>query len=171
MGMVSHEHARRELLRFAERRLAPAERARVERHLRVCAACRAEAGELARLVDEVEALPGALRPLTAQRLGRAWPGIWAGATQPMIARWGRPQLSLYLSMLAVVALIALRPLAGAAGPAGQVTAGVARTPMAAVGTVAAITADPAARGSGSGAETATAAQPMPIPTPVPGPHG
>ena len=69
--MVS-AHVSPQLLAWAEQRLAPVERVRVEAHLAVCGRCRAEAADLRHLADTLGALPAALRVLPANS-ARAWP--------------------------------------------------------------------------------------------------
>ena len=54
------EHVRQELLAWAERRLPPGDRARVDAHLRACRACQSEADDLLHLADMLGALPRAL---------------------------------------------------------------------------------------------------------------
>src|SRR5262245_38231825 len=130
-------HPRGELLALAEGRLAGADRERVTRHLDGCAACQAEATDLARLGETLEALPAALRPLTSPSAG-AWAQVWVRVKAPPLRRVV-PQLNFYLSLAAVVFVLA------AALPAGlglgaqpmPVTAGVIQTPVAALVTPAA----------------------------------
>jgi anti-sigma factor RsiW len=165
MGMVG-EHVRRDLLAWAEQRLAPADRARVDAHLRTCFECRAEAQELTRLAGTLSGLPKALRGLPTSG-ARSWPAVWARVQRSSLPR-ALPRLSFYLSLTGVVFAVAaalpgrlgIQPLA--------VTAGVVETPVAASATLAASSTDALQDGAG---KAATAAWPIPVPTPVPGVKG
>jgi anti-sigma factor RsiW len=165
--MVTH-HVRPDLLAWAERRLEPAMRARVDAHLGVCRACRAEADDLLHLADTLGALPKALRALPI-RSARSWPAVWARMQQSPLPR-ALPRLSVYLSLAAVVFVLAaalpsrlgLQPL--------TVTAGVVETPVSPQATVVVVSSTDALADA-SGRLQATNAWPMPAPTPVPGVKG
>jgi predicted anti-sigma-YlaC factor YlaD len=171
---MTTNHVRRVLLAWTEQRLAPAECARVEAHLRVCRACRAEADDLLHLADTLSGLPKALRALP-MRSARSWPAVWARMQQSPLPR-ALPRLSVYLSLAAVVFVLAaalpsrlgLQPL--------TVTAGVVETPVAPRATVVVFSStdalpDAAVGQQAAGQQAATTAWPMPAPTPVPGVRG
>jgi hypothetical protein len=160
------------LLRYAERRLDAAGRARVEAHLAVCLECQAAAAETAAVVDALQAMPLALRALPASGR-RDWAAVWQRARKP--APWAAlPRLSFGLSLVtAAFTLLMILP-GGLAGRPAAVTAGVVETPrvsvltprVAAVGLVESRSA--AAATSAARAASLTVG-PVPIPTPMPGP--
>lgn len=167
-------HVRDDLVRYAERQLDAAARARVEAHLAVCAECWAAAGETVRLVDALQAMPVALRGLP-WRSGRQWPGLW-GLVQLRAARSTprTPRLRLCLSLAtAAFSLMALLPV-GLASQPGSVTAGVVETPRQEVLTPrVADGSDPdgrlAAEATSAAGDLGLAVGPVPVPTPMPGP--
>jgi anti-sigma factor RsiW len=168
-----------ELLALIERRLAPAERARVLAHLAACARCRAAASDLNDTVDGLKALPYALRAVPV-RAAQQWPDVWARVRAGGPAHKAWPQVSVYLSLVTgLLVLVSAIPGRGAAAPA-RVTAGVAAGPQLtqAATVVYQLAADHAAS-TGTAGELTRGAQPtlagtaaiapVPIPTPVPGP--
>jgi predicted anti-sigma-YlaC factor YlaD len=164
-------HVSRDLLAWAEQRLAPAERAAVDAHLRMCRECRTEADEMARLADTLNHLPKALRGLPGTS-SRAWPAVWARVQRSPLPR-ALPRLSFYLSLAGVVFAIAAALPAGLGLQPLAVTAGVVETPVAANATLAATSTTDAQAGptAGRDAQAATAAWPIPVPTPMPGVKG
>jgi hypothetical protein len=135
-GMTSHPQG--QLLAYVERRLEPAARAKLESHLAGCAGCRDQAADLASTMDELEALPLALRAVPS-RASANWPAVWsrvrrAGGPIGPAARRLAPRFSVYLS-LAAAALSATLVWPGSfAAGAGAVTAGVVETPHTTVHT-------------------------------------
>ena len=169
--MVS-SHVSPQMLAWAEQRLSPAERARVEAHLAECGRCRAEADDLRHLADTLGALPAALRILPVNR-ARAWPAVWARVQGSALPR-ALPRLSVYLSLVGLVFVVAVALPASLGGQPMPVTAGVIQTPLAPQGTAAALSASATLPGGtlmASDAEAATAARPIAVPTPIPGPKG
>ena len=173
-------HVDAQLLALLERRLTPAERARVAAHLDTCPRCRAAARELAETVAELEAVPSALRGLPV-RTAQQWPAVWSRVRAASPVRKLAPQVSVYLSLVtSVMAVLAVVPGMSHGAPA-SVTAGVAANPQltqpATVVFHSAETlraAETAAnwRRTASGAAVPTAAgteaiAPAPIPTPGP----
>lgn len=185
MGLKS-AHVHEDLLRLAERRLAPDERQRVQAHLAVCPACRAAALDLDQIVDDLQALPRALQQLDHQgryRAAQKWPAVWARVRAPLAFGRPRPALqhvSLYVSLVtAFCGLVLAFP--GTHGTV-QVTADLAQTPLVTMLSTATYAQQPAdgvqaARSLSAQDEIAAtsagtaARQPIPIPTPVPGPRG
>jgi anti-sigma factor RsiW len=174
MGMKSG-HPRQALLAFVEGRLDAAGRARVERHLPDCAACRAEVAELIHVTDTIGALPAALGGL-AQRPAGSWSAIWARVRAvPVRPLSVAPQLNLTLSLAVVVFVLAASLPAGLGARPASVTAGAIQTPVAAHATPS------AGRGTAAGAaqlstalaanRLAAGARAIPVPTPVPGLKG
>jgi anti-sigma factor RsiW len=166
MGMVG-KHVRRDLLAWAEQRLTPGERARVDAHLRTCYECRVEAHETAHLADTLSRMPKAVHGLPAGS-ARSWPAVWARVQRSPLPR-ALPRLSFYLSLTGVVFTLAaalpgrlgIQPMAA--------TAGVVETPMEPRATLVVSSTD--AQPIGRDAQAATAAWPIPVPTPVPGVKG
>lgn len=160
------------LLALVERRLAPAERARVLTHLAGCARCRAAAAELDEAAGDMRALAGTLRALPTQA-ARQWPAVWARVQGANVAGRLGPQARVYLGLITgFLALLTAFP-GLSHGAAANVTAGVAIGPQQ---TVPATVAYQAARPAGTEDEFVPAAPtvagtvaiaPMPIPTPVP----
>src|SRR3970282_2783356 len=95
-------HLCRDWIRLIEKRLSPAERARVEAHLTACPECREELAEMRELVSAMEAMPSALRSWPGRRPS-LWPAIWArvrrraGAARPAYS-W---QLAASMGLVAV----------------------------------------------------------------------
>ncbi len=180
---MSGAHVDEHLLALVERRLPPAERARVEAHLAACARCRAAAGALFDNVEGLEALPGALRGLPV-RAAQQWPGVWARvrAARPDAGTVRRawPRLSVYLSLVTTfLVFLSVFPSGGQLAPA-SVTAGVAAGPQGTQPATVAFQAEAEPQGRAGTAALAAAEaaptlagtepiQPLPIPTPVPGP--
>ncbi|MEP7357085.1 MAG: zf-HC2 domain-containing protein [Anaerolineales bacterium] len=163
-----NEHVGRGLLAWAERRLAPGERARVEAHLAACHACRAEADEMLALADTLGALPRALRALPTSS-ARSWPAVWARMQQSPLPR-ALPRLSFYLSLVGVVFALAAALPAGLGIQPLAVTAGVVETPVAPRATLMVSSTD-ALGAAALEAQAATAAWPIPAPTPIPNVKG
>jgi anti-sigma factor RsiW len=161
-------HVSPDLLAWVEQRLPPAERARVDGHLRACSQCRAEALEMAQLADTLAGLPRALRGHTAAN-ARSWPAVWARIQRSPLPS-ALPRLSVYLSLTALVFALAASLPAGLALQPLAVTAGVVETPLAPRATLVVSSTD-ALPGGGREAQAATAAWPIPVPTPVPGVRG
>jgi anti-sigma factor RsiW len=171
-------HVDERLLALVERRLAPAERARVLAHLDECPRCRLAARDLDETARALAPLPSALRALPL-RPRASWPAVWARvrAASPDRRLW--PQASIYLgvvtSFLAFVAVFA----GGTHGLPASVTAGVALGPQSTQaatlvfqtsrGGLAAGTAAQAPHGAQPTLSGTEAIAPVPIPTPVPGP--
>jgi anti-sigma factor RsiW len=172
MGL-SGRHPRADFLAYAEARLDPAGRTRLEQHLAICDVCRAEVAELMQLADTLGALPAALRGLASPAAG-SWSAVWARVKRVPVRRVV-PQLNFYLSLAAVVFVLAAALPAGLAARPAAVTAGAIQTPIAAQATPS------AARGTAAGAaqvSTALAAnrpaygaRAIPVPTPIPGLKG
>lgn len=168
------QHVQLDLVRYVERRLDAAGRARVEVHLAGCAACRAAAAETLALVDGLQAMPAALGRLPALTR-RDWAGIWARARAPA-GPPSLPRLSFCLSLvMAAFSLVTLLPPDLARQPAA-VTAGMVQTPGAVAFTPRALPSRPDAGWIDTAPATVagdevSAAGPIPAPTPMPGPLG
>lgn len=172
-------HSTDEILKMIENRLAPAERARVEAHLRLCAACSAEFVEQRDLADALRRMSPALDALAASP-SRTWPEVWErlrGRAAPRRASW---QFAMGMTM--VIALLAFTSLrVGAMTPApAAATMGAARPPSAWVQTPPApwpsLTTDPRvqARSTTTGDLAGLAVNtllPPPVPIPIPIPSG
>ena len=175
MGL-SARHPRPELLGLLEKRLDPADRARVEQHVAACAVCQAELAELAQVHDMLNAVPRALRGL-AEPSSNSWPIVWARVQRVPMRRMA-PQLNLFVSLAVVVFVLAAafpRNLSNkpVLGPDGGVQTAV-QTPVAAQMTPSADkTAAPGAAqlSTASAGIPLTGARAMPAPTPVPGLKG
>jgi anti-sigma factor RsiW len=119
------EHVLAELLAYAEGRLAPAERARVEAHVAVCPACRAQADDLHYLVDALSAVPRALDVSLAPRRSQAWATVWSRVrAQPARAARAHGRLAWSMALAAgllVISALLLSPFQdsalAASGPA------------------------------------------------------
>jgi anti-sigma factor RsiW len=172
MGIVTN-HPRREFLALLENRLDGDRRALVEAHLAVCARCRAEAAEMRLLMDNLAAIPAALRPLAeGERVyrGLAWPTIWARIERGPVRRI-MPQLSFYLSVAMTVFVFALTLPAAFGVPQLAVTAGAIQTPLAAEATPGTLVLDARPVGAAASASSTallsvrSVARPIPVPTP------
>jgi hypothetical protein len=186
MGVVV-DHQSDTLLAYVERRLQRDEAARMDAHLRTCAACRRQAAELAPVVEALAAMPVALRRVPG-RARDQWPAVWnrvlAGGRVQRDARKlfpaaGRlaPRVTVYLSLLVVALTATMAWPGGMAGPGGGVTAGVVETPRAAAVTPGAATLGAEAAGVTTRPAAATAGLlavpvgPAPAGTPTPGEGG
>ena len=88
--MTSCEDTQEQLLAFADGELDPAARALVSHHLAECAACRAEAADLAATLNAVQALPDpALPEAFWDEFGAAVRQRVAGAPAPRETMWAR----------------------------------------------------------------------------------
>lgn len=161
-------HIYQSWLALIEKRLSPADRARVEAHLAACPECREKLAEMRDLVGALEAMPVALRAMPG-RAQNLWPAIWervqrrAAAARPVYS-W---QLAASLSLVAVC-LITLSLFGPALSGSWTVTAGLADPAQVTLETPL------APQSALSAASTARAPQtefplPAPVQTPRPGP--
>ncbi|MEI7833756.1 MAG: zf-HC2 domain-containing protein [bacterium] len=113
---------------YIEETLTPAERERMEQHLRTCASCAAELAEIRQLHDDLRALP--VLPLPAgftvgvrERLRLQQP-----ARQPFILSW---RIAAFAGTLAATAIFALVLLPGKDAPSNIAAPGNTRKPAVA----------------------------------------
>ena len=153
-------------LRFIEKRLSPAERARAGAHLAACPECREELAELRDLVGALEAMPLALRDWPKRRRN-LWAAVWERVQRPAARPIYSWQLAASTSVVAVC-LSTLTLFGPALSGSWTVTAGLADPAQSTLETPL------APHAASNAASTARAPQaefplPAPVQTPRPGP--